>query len=390
LRPIIEAICVDGRLKDGALACVACGEVVATVADFRADFLGARRVVPDDPPTPLVLPVLGEWRVAPVRPELDIDGAWITSPPYLASDGSAGDRLTFTSHFTDLVARCARTPEGGRLAVFVDGERKHTVDLADGGATHVVGIPLVTNAPDRLHTVELLTLGGENHGSRRGQVLVEELIVRGPIEADRPFRVPTPINRGNAYSPALEALLARLEPGAPVLEIGGGDRRRAVAGHLNVEYLPFELADMYADIHHLPFRDEAFELACSQAVFEHVARPFDAARELVRVTRPGGVIFTEVAFLQPVHAVPHHYFNMTAAGVRELFHECEVIDEGWFGPLSSTVEWLVQAAGLGGKVRPSRLRKIVSDLRQLDPLVSEADLRAVASGVHVTVRTPQR
>ena len=46
---------------------------------------------------------------------------------------------------------------------------------------------------------------------------------------------------------------------------------------------------------------------------------------------------------------------MTTAGVRELFPGCEVLDEGWFGPLSETVEWLLRAAGLPGRTSPARL-----------------------------------
>jgi len=163
-----------------------------------------------------------------------------------------------------------------------------------------------------------------------------------------------------------------------------------VAGHLNFEYLPFELADVYGDLHHLPFHDGAFELVCSQAVFEHVRNPFEAARELVRVTRPGGTVFTEAAFFQPLHAVPHHYFNMTTAGLRELFADCEVVDEGWFGPMWLTVDWMLRAVGLEGKVRRSKLDRLVRQFRDLDELVDHDALQAVATGVYLTVRKPPR
>ena len=64
-----------------------------------------------------------------------------------------------------------------------------------------------------------------------------------------------------------------------------------------------------------PSRTRTFDIVHSQAVFEHVADPFSAAEELLRVTKPGGIVLTEVAFLQPLHAVPYHFFNMTLWGV---------------------------------------------------------------------------
>ena len=45
-----------------------------------------------------------------------------------------------------------------------------------------------------------------------------------------------------------------------------------------------------------------------------------------RVVRPGGRIYVAVAFLQPYHGYPHHYYNMTLQGLEQLFAEDFVID----------------------------------------------------------------
>ncbi len=153
--------------------------------------------------------------------------------------------------------------------------------------------------------------------------------------------------------------------------------------------MKFELADVYGDIHHLPFRDDTFDIVHSQAVFEHVAHPFSAAQELIRVTRPGGLILTEVAFLQPLHAVPYHFFNMTLWGVEELFADCEIVAADWFGPLSETISWLLDAAGLTQKVPTERLEHIRSEFRQFDEVISHQDLKPVAGGVHIAARKPE-
>ena len=43
------------------------------------------------------------------------------------------------------------------------------------------------------------------------------------------------------------------------------------------------------------------------------------AAEVYRVLKPGGLVHVDTAFMQPVHGEPYHFFNMTLAGVREIF-----------------------------------------------------------------------
>jgi hypothetical protein len=60
--------------------------------------------------------------------------------------------------------------------------------------------------------------------------------------------------------------------------------------------------------------------------------------------------------LQPVHGYPHHYYNMTAQGLRALFDRDLTIDDHLVVdsilPIWS-LTWIVQswAAGLDGKTR---------------------------------------
>lgn len=94
--------------------------------------------------------------------------------------------------------------------------------------------------------------------------------------------------------------------GAHVLDVGGGPgywaREFAGAG---ARYTPLdadagELAlhgrvpapgTVLGDGQALPFRDAAFDVVYSSNVAEHVPRPWQMADEMVRVCRPGGLIF---------------------------------------------------------------------------------------------------
>ena len=236
----------------------------------------------------------------------------------------------------------------------------------------------------------MIATRGEAAGGERGSsALLEEIVLYGPSELAgfHPF---LPINYGNPYSPFIESYLDQADPSDLILEIGGGDRRRGKFYYLNFEYLPFELADVYGDIHSVPFQDDTFDVVHSQAVFEHVANPQSAASELIRITKPGGIIVTEVAFLQPLHAVPFHFFNMTLWGVEELFKSCELLASDWFGPLSETVTWLLDAANVSGRVSAERLAFIRSEFESFDGLMTHEDPSPVARECTLPPSKPSR
>lgn len=65
----------------------------------------------------------------------------------------------------------------------------------------------------------------------------------------------------------------------------------------------------------LPVR---FDLVICQEVFEHVARPFDGARALYQLLRPGGLVFFTTPFNIQFHLVPTDFFRYTVDGAREI------------------------------------------------------------------------
>lgn len=98
------------------------------------------------------------------------------------------------------------------------------------------------------------------------------------------------------------ARLARVAPGAAVLEIGcrdGGLRRFLPPG---IRYQGMDIAPEFAapdilirDVSDgLPFPDAAFDTVFCIEVLEHVPNPFGALTEIRRVLRPGGVLTLSV------------------------------------------------------------------------------------------------
>ena len=43
--------------------------------------------------------------------------------------------------------------------------------------------------------------------------------------------------------------------------------------------------------------------------------------------RPGGKLYAGAPFLQPYHGYPHHYYNMTASGLENLFAGAFTVDQ---------------------------------------------------------------
>jgi SAM-dependent methyltransferase len=76
--------------------------------------------------------------------------------------------------------------------------------------------------------------------------------------------------------------------------------------------------DVIADAHFLPFEGESFDGIVVQAVLEHVLSPEKVVEDLFRVLKEGGVIYSEIPFLQPVHEGAFDYTRFTVMGHRWL------------------------------------------------------------------------
>jgi SAM-dependent methyltransferase len=122
-----------------------------------------------------------------------------------------------------------------------------------------------------------------------------------------------------------------LPAGSRILEIGcGGGQSRAWYMQQGFQYVGTDISktrvpkllqkhggpDLLCDVHFLPFADGCMDVIYASAVFEHLACPILAAKEIMRVLKPGGAFLGNASFLEPWH--DHSYFHFSPLGAYEL------------------------------------------------------------------------
>ncbi len=152
-----------------------------------------------------------------------------------------------------------------------------------------------------------------------------------------------------------------------ILDCGAGKRSVYYRNVVNFEIVPYETTDVRGVGEKLPFKDNTFDAIISMAVLEHVKDPFLCAREIGRVLKPGGELICCVPFLQPFHGYPHHYYNMTYQGLKNLFDSFLEIDKldvyESISPIWTLTSILRKySEGLNGKTKEKFLRMEVRDL----------------------------
>lgn len=85
--------------------------------------------------------------------------------------------------------------------------------------------------------------------------------------------------------------------------------------------------DVVADAHELGshFEPGVFDAIICVATLEHFRRPWVAAQEIAKVTKPGGVALISTHQSFPVHGYPCDYFRFSREAIGELFAK----DNGW-------------------------------------------------------------
>ena len=145
-----------------------------------------------------------------------------------------------------------------------------------------------------------------------------------------------------SVSEAIDKILSSL-PQAEILVIGSGDT--AIRGNATYTDVAFGLnVQCIADAHDLPFLDRSFDACIAVAVLEHVADPYRCVQEIMRILRPGGYVYAETPFMQPVHMGAHDFTRFTHLGHRRLFRYFEEIHSGIVGGPGTSAGQLLRYA----------------------------------------------
>jgi len=147
--------------------------------------------------------------------------------------------------------------------------------------------------------------------------------------------IPTSNVSAHKYDTIAQNIIGR---GGMVLDCGSGKKELEFDNLVQIEIVDYDNVDVLGVNQLLPFKDACFDAVMSLAVLEHVDQPFDCAKEILRVLKPGGRLYVGVPFLQREHGYPHHYFGMTRMGLQRLFKD-EINIEKHHVPMSGHPIW---------------------------------------------------
>lgn len=139
--------------------------------------------------------------------------------------------------------------------------------------------------------------------------------------------------------------------GATVLVVGGGNQRvwldkiLGVGDSIRVIYSDVDVkadVDIFCDAHELPFVDGCFDAVITTAVLEHVLYPERVAAEMQRVLRVGGLLYSELPFMQQVHEGAYDFTRYTLSGHRRLLNYIDSIESGMVAGPATALAWAVE------------------------------------------------
>lgn len=292
-----------------------------------------------------------------------------------------GARLTLITTAIGIDLRFLRHSWAGSVTLEVNGTKLGTIDLFEDAGSMETSIPIFLGLGE--HRVTVTATGEQSSGSNGSQVHlcgIDELLFEPSIHLS--FTQPV-ANRGNPYPDPWNKLVSEASEDRLILDCGSGDRRYDDSRVVNFEYTAFALPDVFGDGHKLPFKDKTFDLILSQAVIEHLYNPFIAVDDIYRVCKHDGIVLAESAFMQPLHAVPYHFFNTTRWGIEKLFERFSVESTQELGTLGDTLSWIYSLTGLEAKGLGDRVADLLAIAKHLDDHISQQEMAKFASFVRI-------
>jgi SAM-dependent methyltransferase len=121
-------------------------------------------------------------------------------------------------------------------------------------------------------------------------------------------------------------------------KLGTGDKVRVVYTDIDID----ADVDLFCDGHDLPFADGVFDAVVTTAVLEHVLYPERVAQEIGRVLKVGGLLYSELPFMQQVHEGAYDFTRYTLSGHRRLFNSFAEIESGMVAGPATALVWAIE------------------------------------------------
>ena len=85
-----------------------------------------------------------------------------------------------------------------------------------------------------------------------------------------------------------------------------------------------------ADITNCPeIPDNTYDYIYSMDTFEHIKEPWKASKEIIRILKPGGIVFVVTLFSWRYHPQPVDFWRFTPHCLAFLFEPLELIEANW-------------------------------------------------------------
>jgi len=260
------------------------------------------------------------------------------------------------------ILRCPATGEG--LALCAGGLQTPT-----GGRryTLVDGVPVLVVAERSLFDPGALQRRRANSRRRDTRGRLRRALTANRISAENLRHLRELLRPGPRASPARRRR---------VLVVGGGILGFGIEQLLGHDWLELVETDVYVgprtavvcDAHDLPFAEASFDAVIAQAVLEHVIDPVRVVSEIHRVLVPGGLIYSEIPFMQPVHEGAYDFTRWTLGGHRRLLRDFDELAAGAVGGPGEALAWSLRYFGLALAGDAVAIRRLVSLLALLATL----------------------
>jgi len=144
---------------------------------------------------------------------------------------------------------------------------------------------------------------------------------------------PPSFSLNTSFPEIRKALLGNTTVKSPLALFIGGIRRSDLkyfgfSDRVVIDIKDSPQVDMIADAHKLPFPDQSFDILICQAVLEHVIDASAVLGEIYRVTKPGGLVYVSIPFIQPYHSSPSDFRRFTLSGLESEMEGYQKISSG--------------------------------------------------------------